>query len=218
MIGAKEQERKPAPQTVGRDIACQEVRRDVDGSVHLETWFIDCKHFKRGVPPTELQNLLTWAEAERPNVALFIISNFLSNPSKDYLENYRINRKPPFKIKVWEKPTIEKLVSRKLSLLRKYDLTSVPIRAVKAILKAEEEFLEKVWYDRHQLLRQRVISGKVKVHPEIWKGALKVAKRVENKHGKKNLGPYTNFDWGMINGKLSALRWVLGEKWDMLDT
>jgi hypothetical protein len=26
------------------------------------------------------------------------------------------------------------------------------------------------------------------------------------------------FDWGMMNGKLSALRWVLGDDWDMLDT
>jgi hypothetical protein len=26
------------------------------------------------------------------------------------------------------------------------------------------------------------------------------------------------FEWGMINGKLSALRWVLGEDWDELYT
>jgi len=26
------------------------------------------------------------------------------------------------------------------------------------------------------------------------------------------------FEWGMINGKLSALRWVMGDEWDMLDT
>jgi hypothetical protein len=34
----------------------------------------------------------------------------------------------------------------------------------------------------------------------------------------ENLDPYSKFDWGMMNGKLSALRWVLGDDWDMLDT
>jgi hypothetical protein len=53
---------------------------------------------------------------------------------------------------------------------------------------------------------------------EIWTGALKSARKVEKKYGKEKLGPYTKFEWGMINGKLSALRWVLGEDWDMLDT
>ena len=210
--------KKTSPSDRGRDIVCQEVRTDVDGTVHLETWFVDCKHFKKGIPPTELQNLLAWAEAERPQVALFIASNFFSNPAKDYLDDYRRNRKPPFKIKIWEKPTIEKLVSRKMRLLRKYELTDAPIRGVQVILKAEEEFSDKVWYDRHQMLLHQVNAGKTKVDPEIWKGALKSAKKVEKKRGKKNLGPYRDFDWGMINGKLSALRWVLGEEWDMLDT
>lgn len=41
---------------------------------------------------------------------------------------------------------------------------------------------------------------------------------MEKKYGKGNLGPYSKFDWGMINGKLSALRWVFGDEWDMLDT
>jgi hypothetical protein len=42
--------------------------------------------------------------------------------------------------------------------------------------------------------------------------------QLEAKYGGENLGPYTEFEWGMINGKLSALRWVTGSEWDFLDT
>lgn len=56
------------------------------------------------------------------------------------------------------------------------------------------------------------------VQRDVWKGALRAARRVECRYGKKNLGPWDDFEWGMINGKLSALRWVLGDDWDMLDT
>ena len=80
------------------------------------------------------------------------------------------------------------------------------------------EFLDKVWYNRHMGLRILVAEKKEKVAPDIWKGALKSAKRVEDTYGVKNLGPWDDFEWGMLNGKLSALRWVLGDEWDMLDT
>lgn len=39
------------------------------------------------------------------------------------------------------------------------------------------------------------------------------AKKVIEKYGEENLGPIV-----ILNGKLSALRWVLGCEWDMLDT
>jgi hypothetical protein len=74
-----------SPADKGRDIACDEPRTEPDGSQHFEKWFVDCKHFKKGVPPNELRNLLAWSEVERPAVALFAVSNFLSNPAKDYL-------------------------------------------------------------------------------------------------------------------------------------
>jgi hypothetical protein len=47
---------------------------------------------------------------------------------------------------------------------------------------------------------------------------LEAAKGVEKRYPKGELGPWTDFEWGMLNGKLSALRWVLGDDWDMLDT
>jgi hypothetical protein len=42
----------------------------------------------------------------------------------------------------------------------------------------------------------------------------------EKKYGKRKIRNYykDNFGWGMLNGKLSALRWVMGDEWDMLDT
>ena len=91
-------------------------------------------------------------------------------------------------------------------------------RSVDEIAEAIEEFFEKIWFDRHLSLSYRVDSGLTTVAPEIWEGALKSAQRVIDKYGEENLGPYSDFEWGMLNGKLSALRWVLGDEWDMLDT
>jgi hypothetical protein len=204
-----------SPADRGRDIVAQQIIEDVDGSKHFETWFVDCKHYKKGVPPTELQNLLSWAEAERPDVALFAVSGFLSNPSKDYLDSYRRNNKPPFKIKYWERPHLERMSTRKVTLLRKHKLTEAPLRSVKQVLTAEEEFMTKVWYGRKSSAEFYRKQGT----PEhIIKGMLKGKREAEKRFGKKNLGPWTDFEWGMLSGKLSALRWVLGDDWDMLDT
>jgi hypothetical protein len=111
-------------------------------------------------------------------------------------------------------------------------------RKASEISEAIEELTDRVWYDRHMVARHKLEMGKTKiiakkdfgpqhyrdsaygklVVDDIWAGALKAARRVERKYGKENLGPYAKFEWGMINGKLSALRWVFGDEWDMLDT
>lgn len=107
-------------------------------------------------------------------------------------------------------------------------------RGLSEILKAEDLLFHQVWYNRHWNRRIGIEEGRISIvdketypkppgAPEtiqrnVWEGALKAAKRVEREYGKKNLGPWDDFEWGMINGKLSALRWVLGDEWDMLDT
>jgi len=109
-------------------------------------------------------------------------------------------------------------------------------RRLSELLEAEHRLSKQVWYNRHWNLRHSVESGKTKIvtgeewqkaSPKrrrsmitdgTWKIALEAAKRTEDELGPDNIGPWTDFDWGMLNGKLSALRWMLGDEWDMLDT
>ncbi len=107
-------------------------------------------------------------------------------------------------------------------------------RSLDAMYLNIHELMEKIWYNRHQNLKYKITTGKVKlvdketlpikdhekrpVQKGVWKGALASAKKVERRYGKENLGPWNDFEWGMMNGKLSALRWVLGDEWDFLDT
>jgi HNH endonuclease len=86
------------------------------------------------------------------------------------------------------------------------------------ILEVLGEFFDKVWYDRHMNWRYRVESGGDIADPKIWEVAHEAAQRKLAKYGKNQLGPWDDFEWGMLNGKLSALRWVLGDEWDFLDT
>lgn len=206
-----------SPADSGRDIEGELLKTDVDKTQHLERWFVDCKHYEKGVPATELDNLLSWAQAERPHVALFLLSGFLSNNAKDYLKQYQKNNRPPFKIKVWEQPDLERFLEGKKKLARKYFLLN-EFREVKQIVDAASELCDKVWYNRHLCLREKIEAGEESVDEEVWKGALISAEAMRLKYGDASLGPYDDFDWGMINGKLSALRWVLGEDWDELYT
>lgn len=95
-----------SPADRGRDIVGQLERTDIDGSKHLETWFVDCKHYARGVPPEQLQGPLSWAHAERPHTVLVIAFGVLSNPAKDYLNDYERNNRPPFRINTGSDPSL----------------------------------------------------------------------------------------------------------------
>jgi hypothetical protein len=57
--------------------------------------------------------------------------------------------------------------------------------------------------------------------PEIAARVLESKARVRERYGAKDDDEFLHaddFEWGMLSGKLSALRWVLGDEWDMLDT
>lgn len=108
-------------------------------------------------------------------------------------------------------------------------------RSLSEIVDAMDVLTEQVWYNRHKNLAWKIKHKKVKVvtHEEwvkagsnnsthivdsVWDGAKRAAADTLKRLGKTKCGPHDDFEWGMINGKLSALRWMLGDDWDMLDT
>jgi hypothetical protein len=111
-----------SPSDQGRDIQGELLRKDVDGREHHEKWFVECKHYVKGVPPDKIQGAISWANAKRPDVLLIVASNFLSNPTKNYLDEYQKQNKPPYRIKVWELKDLENLTAGKNDLRRKYGL------------------------------------------------------------------------------------------------
>lgn len=109
-------------------------------------------------------------------------------------------------------------------------------RRLSEILEAARLLERQVWYNRHWNLRIAIDQGDARIVTNeewnaagtgnrndlitegTWKIALESAHRTEEEVGIENLGPWSDFEWGMLNGKLSALRWIMGEEWDELYT
>lgn len=107
-------------------------------------------------------------------------------------------------------------------------------RSLAEMQEAIELLWRQVWYNRHMFWMQQIENGEAEIVDDgvvidrknharqtprsIYEGARAAARRTEEEVGIANLGPWTDFEWGMLSGKLSALRWVLGDEWDMLDT
>jgi len=87
------------------------------------------------------------------------------------------------------------------------------------ILEEESIARDKIWYDRHMLaMENEYPKEKDPGVIRCIKGGINAAKKLEKKYGKKNLQPYTDYEWGMLRGRLETLRWVLGDDWGNLDT
>src|SRR5271166_2618215 len=83
-------------------------------------------------------------------------------------------------------------------------------RRLSEILAAIDELFDKVWYNRHQVRRQKIERGEVKVvdkeslpvkdhlrrpvQRDAWKLGLKAAAKLRKKYGAKNLGPWDDFE------------------------
>ncbi|TCN29242.1 hypothetical protein EV644_13940 [Kribbella orskensis] len=93
-------------------------------------------------------------------------------------------------------------------------------RRLNEIQEAENELFDRIWYQRSiNHLSRLEDTGDQQAMDNLLAVAGPPMQRVEGRYGgPAELGPYDDFEWGMLNGKLSALRWVLGSEWDFLDT
>ena len=105
-------------------------------------------------------------------------------------------------------------------------------RLLSEITEALDLLWHQVWYNRHRYFMTQVNDGDITVvdempadrpydHSLVTTATLATAQAAGERVAKAyegRLGPWDDFGWGMINGKLSALRWVLGDEWDFLDT
>ena len=93
-------------------------------------------------------------------------------------------------------------------------------RRLDEIIAAEQELFDRIWY--HRSLQRDYRLEADSDFPELERHqaiARPGRERVEATYVQPGqLGPYSDFELGMLNGKLSAIRWVLGSEWDFLDT
>ncbi|WP_406394493.1 PIN domain-containing protein [Streptomyces sp. NBC_00887] len=104
-------------------------------------------------------------------------------------------------------------------LVEEIDLVRTDARSLAEILKAENEYFEKIWYVRKLILQEKLEAGDDEpLDPGLEDQMIAAMRDIEARYGRDNVGPWDDWGWGFVHGKLSALRWVLGEEWDFLDT
>ncbi len=102
-------------------------------------------------------------------------------------------------------------------LLAETDFVEEP-RRLDEITEAEKQLFDRIWYHRSLQHERQLQDDQASIEP-LLSVAGPNRERVEATYTQTGeLGPYTDFELGMLNGKLSALRWVLGSEWDFLDT
>jgi hypothetical protein len=106
------------------------------------------------------------------------------------------------------------------ALIAKYGIAADGLRPIGEIIAAEAEYFDRIWYGRKPLDENGEWFGAGDPPPaDIYDVMVQYMRELEATYGgRETLDHGDDFAWGMKSGKLSALRWVLGDDWDNLDT
>jgi pyrimidine deaminase RibD-like protein len=84
------------------------------------------------------------------------------------------------------------------------------------ILNEYNELWEKVWYIRKLIHQEKMERGEIPYEDQNKPHLIKAQERmrqIEEKYGVENLG-WGDVEWGIVQGRLSALSWVMGSEWE----
>ena len=84
------------------------------------------------------------------------------------------------------------------------------------IAQAEEEYFDRIWFGRNSMFILDE-NGKEILVPKHGV-ACPAFERILAKYGEESLTVQSDYQWGEWSGRLSALRWILGDEWDDLDS
>lgn len=102
----------------GRDIeAYASVSNNLLG-FYNDRFFIECKHHEKGVPPEKLTSKVAWADAEKPDHLVLLVSSYLTEKSRLWLE--KIEKDKTYKIHVLEGKQLKSLISLHDDLVEKF--------------------------------------------------------------------------------------------------
>jgi hypothetical protein len=202
-----------SPADQGRDIEAIFERADLDDFRIHERWNVDAKHYAKAVPPDAFESLMSWSWATRPDVALIIVSGFLSNQAKNWIQAYVDGNRPPFRIRYWERPVLQSLVERFPALLERHKLRIEPARRHKEVEEARRRYEDIVWYEQIQRSLDWVGDPSV----ELPSHTQQRIEAIEQRYNRDELYPWSSNTGDFNRGRLSALKWVMGEDWNLIE-
>lgn len=92
------------------------------------------------------------------------------------------------------------------------------MRTEEEIREYESEAFDRVWLVRKQNLFCNMLDGTESIRADILGQCLKAIDRVCEKYDIDFKEPVSDWDYGYWSGILAALRWVMGDEKDFLDT
>lgn len=106
------------PNDQGRDIEANlNINNPLLGNIS-ENWHIECKKYSGRIPKSIINDKIDWADANKPDKLVFLVSSHLSNQTRDWLK--KISASKPYKVYVLEGNDLKNILTRFPDIIRTY--------------------------------------------------------------------------------------------------